>query len=374
MKTTEITMTDTTVFKIRYVPVEEWPIGCQQQWHAAFDAADLFSKTKPATQWRKATIRKVCCGIGSLMSWIAYQGHLDHDCEIADVITRDNISGFVADMREAGYAPNTIYSHIQGAYQGAKVMEPAADWGWLLNAVKKIRAKAKPARNKLKRLQPAQKLDRLGRKLMDEAQSNTKLTPYKRALMFRDGLMIAVLIHRPLRLGNFASIDIGGRLTFFSKSAMLSFAADEMKGKRPFEAHFPPKYFQALKTYIDIYRPYLLSLKHEDAPNHTNGLWISNEGRQLADQSLRNAIKKRTAKEFGQDLTPHLFRDSSVTTLVRDAPESARLTRPILGHTTIETTNKHYNQARMIDASRRHTSLMESLFNNPKQDEGQCAP
>ena len=367
-------MTDPTLFKIRYVPVEEWPPGCQQQWHAAFDEADLFSKTKPATQWRKATIRKVCCGIGSLISWMAYQGNLDAYCDIIDLVTRDNISGFVVEMRKAGYASNTVFSHVQEVHMAAMVMDPVQDWSWLLNAVKKVRTKAKPVRSKLTRLQPAQKLDRLGRKLMDEAQSNTKLTPYKRALMFRDGLMIATLIHRPLRLGNFASIDIGGRLTFFSKSAMRSFAADEMKGKRPFEAHFPPKYLGALKTYLDIYRPYLLSLKHEDAPEHTNGLWISNEGRQLADQSLRKAIKKHTAKEFGQDLTPHLFRDSSVTTLVRDAPESARLTRPILTHSTIETTNRHYNQAKMIDASRRHTSLMESLFNKPKQDEGSCAP
>ena len=135
--------------------------------------------------------------------------------------------------------------------------------------------------------------------------------------------MITTLIHRPLRVSNFASIDLGGRLTLFSKSAILSFPATELKGKRDLEITLPPKNLAALKTYLDTYRPYLLSLKHEDAPGHTDGLWISNEGRQLAEVSLRNAIKKRTAKEFGQDLTPHLFRDSSVTTLVRDAPESA---------------------------------------------------
>jgi integrase/recombinase XerC len=180
--------------------------------------------------------------------------------------------------------------------------------------------------------------------------------------MFRDGLMIAVLIHRPLRLSNFASIDVGGRLQIYDKSAMLFFPAEEMKGKRDFEAHFPPTYVPALKTYLEIYRPYLLSLKHEDTPDHVAGLWVSNEGKQLADLSLRNAIKKHTKREFGRDLTPHLFRDSSVTTLVRDAPESARITRPILGHSTIQTTNKYYNQAVMIDASRRHSHLMESLI------------
>lgn len=359
-----MTMSNHVLFEIHYIPVEQWPQKCQQQWHDALEDDDLFAKRKPASSWRTATIRKTRSGIGSLISWHAYKKLNLNDASIADLVTPEKIQGFITDLHEAEYAPYTIFCHIQEIYDGARVMDNTKDWHWLLNAVKKLRSKARPVRNKMKRLQPAQKLERLGQKLMDEAQLNNKLTTYKQALMFRDGLMIATLIQRPLRLANFASIDIGRRLTLFSESAVLSFPAIELKGKRDLEIPFPPKYLPALKTYLDIYRPCLLSLKHDDAPDHTNGLWISNEGRQLAEVSLRNAIKKRTAKEFGQDLTPHLFRDSSVTTLVRDAPESARLTRSILGHTTLEITNKHYNQAKMIDASRRHTSLMERLISN----------
>ena len=357
-------MTDPFIFEIHYIPVEQWPQKCQEQWNEAFEDNDLFAKRKPASSWRKASIRKTRSGIGSLLSWHVYKELPLGEAAIAELVTQTAIKGFIVDMRDAEYAPNTIFCHVQEIYDGARVMDPEKDWRWLLNAVKKLRSKARPVRNKLKRLQPAQKLELLGRKLMEEARSNPKLTLYKRALMFRDGLMIATLIQRPLRLSNFAALDIGGRLTLFSKSAILSFPGKELKGKRDLEVPFPPKYLGTLKTYLETYRPYLLSLKHEDAPDHTNGLWVSNEGRQLSEASLRNAIKKRTAKEFGQDLTPHLFRDSSVTTLVRDAPESALLTKSILGHTTIETTNKHYNQAQMIDASRRHASLMERLMSD----------
>jgi integrase len=188
------------------------------------------------------------------------------------------------------------------------------------------------------------------------------LTIYKSALMFCDGLMLACLIHRPIPLSHFASIDLDQPPIVLSNRAILAFPAQEMKGKRDFEAQFPTKYLTALHSYIGFYRPYLLSLRHGDSPEHVCGLWISNEGRQLAEQSIRNAIKKRTRIEFGQDLTPHLFRDCAVTSLVRDAPESARITRSILTHSTIETTNRHYNQAQMINASRRHTNLMESLM------------
>jgi integrase len=354
-------MIEPAPFKIHYIPPEQWPVACQDQWHKAFQDDDLFGTRKPASEWRKSSIQKARCGLGSLISWLLYKELFNPHAQIKDIVTQEHIKGFIADMQLSNYAPNTLFCHAQEVYDAARVMDPSQNWKWLLNALKKVRSKAKPIRNKLKRLQPAQKLDRLGRRLMTEAQNNFDLTFYKRALMFRDGLMIATLIHRPLRLSNFASIDLEHRLTLFAESAILSFPADEMKGKRDFEAHFPPQLISELNIYIDLYRPYLLSLKHEDTPDQVMGLWISNEGKQLADLSLRNAIKKRTLREFGQDLTPHLFRDCAVTSLVRDAPESARITRSILTHSTIETTNKYYNQAQMIDTSRRHTDLIERL-------------
>jgi len=157
---------------------------------------------------------------------------------------------------------------------------------------------------------------------------------------------------------------LGTSLILHKSGATLVLPAEQMKGKRPFESSFPPNLIPALKIYLEIYRPYLLSLQYEKTSDPITGLWISIEGRAMADQSIRNAIKRRTRAAYGRDLTPHLFRDASVTTLVRDAPASAQLTKAILGHSTIETTNKHYNQARMVDASRRHTSLMEQLINS----------
>jgi hypothetical protein len=50
--------------------------------------------------------------------------------------------------------------------------------------------------------------------------------------------------------------------------------------------------------------------------------------------------------------------------LTRDAPSSARIIGPILGHRGVVIANKHYNQSLMIDASRRHTKLLEELIEN----------
>jgi integrase/recombinase XerC len=141
-----------------------------------------------------------------------------------------------------------------------------------------------------------------------------------------------------------------------------------MKGKRPFEADFPPTLLDPLNIYLDVYRPYLLTLGSEGSPDATGRLWISNEGRPMDDQSIRNAIKKRTRKAFGRDLTPHLFRDCSVTSLIRDAPSSARLAKSILSHQTLEMTNKHSNQSKMVETSRRHAALIGQLANATCQE------
>jgi integrase len=360
-------MTPTDPFKAHYLPVEAWPRLCQKQWHEAFADGGLFDTPKPALSWRKATIRKTWTGFGSFISWTILEDLFDPDAGVTNLVTRAHMTLYIKALQNAGYASLTLFCRIQEVYDAARIMDPSQDWAWLRTASRRLRKRARPIRNKHLKLQPAQALEQLAHDLMDEAQSSKQMSFYQRALRFRDGLMIGVLIRRPLRLKNFASLTLSTNLILHHQSATMTFQRDEMKGKRPFDVRFPSVYFEALQIYLALYRPYLLSLHPREDKVLTDALWISNEGQQLADLSLRNAIKRRTKVAFGIDMTPHLFRDASVTTLVRHAPASARLTRTILGHTSIDITNKHYNQSRMIETSRRHTALIEKLTTNATQ-------
>ena len=133
------------------------------------------------------------------------------------------------------------------------------DWSWLLLAVKRLRSHARPVREKLPRLQPAEVVEKLGFDLMRRADNERDQSPFKRSLMFRDGLAIAFLIRRPLRLRNFAGIKIGTHL-LGQDLANIVFPASEMKSKRPFEAAVPYNLRPLLHQYIEINRSYLLSL------------------------------------------------------------------------------------------------------------------
>jgi integrase len=125
---------------------------------------------------------------------------------------------------------------------------------------------------------------------------------------------------------------------------------------------FPANLLPHLKRYIDHYRPILLGTSAKSNHEPIDALWVSRDGTALTQGPLRRAICKRTEQEFGVRIPPHWFRDAAVTTLIRDKPESAKLTGAILGHTDHTIVQKHYNQSQMIHASRRHYQTICELL------------
>ena len=64
---------------------------------------------------------------------------------------------------------------------------------------------------------------------------------------------------------------------------------------------------------------------------------------------------------MGVPISPHLFRDCAATTIAIDDPEHVLTIAPLLGHTTLKTSEKHYNHARSLDASRRFQAVMREV-------------
>jgi hypothetical protein len=322
-------------------------------------ADDLFEQPKPANRWSSQSIQKMIAGYGVWTSWNDFCGHLYPDCSPASLVTRENVELYVAAL--SGICSSyTIFCRVQELYDAIRVMAPDHDWSWLLVAVNNLRSWARPARNKLQRLKPANAIEELGFDLMRRADTQPDASLFKRALLFRDGLAIALLIRRPLRIGNFSAMKTGIHIVGNAPCRHIVFAAHEMKGKRRFEVDFPANLELALSRYLGTYRPYLLLLRRR-CPAANPALWISNVGNAIDKDAFSKRIAKRTREAFGVDLTPHLFRDASVTTLVRDAPASALLTKSIMGHASIEITNKHYNQAKMVESAVRHSNLIDAL-------------
>ena len=197
-----------------------------------------------------------------------------------------------------------------------RVLVPEVAWSWLGLAAKRLRRTARRVSPKLPRLQPVERLERLGRDLMASAHSDAGQTLYKRAMMFRDGLLIALLVRRPLRLKNLAALTLGTSLVLAESAATIVFGRDQMKGQRSLDIPFPTVLWDDLQTYLP--RPFLRAVSHVEGADAGAELWISNEGSQMKE----HAIKKRTQAAFGRDLCPHRFRDCAVRTVVRKPSRS----------------------------------------------------
>ena len=344
-------------------------------WEAAFAAGGLFDLPGAASRWRPASSRKTCLGYDAWLRWRRTRKDGDtakFDASRPEVlVSRAAVLAYVEHLTSL-HSSMTVYNRIQELYDAIKVMAPGHDWSWLKMAQRNLRSRAKPENNKMGRLQPADRLEDLGFSLMAEAEAapfwqhpdGGGMTLLQRALAFRDGLMIALLIRRPFRIKNFVSLEIGKSLVIGNGAASFALLASEVKGKRPVDVAFPKSLMSALERYVDYYRQILLSESAKAKGLLTNTLWISRDGTELVEISLHNAIRRRTREAFGAPIPPHWFRDSAVTFLVRDEPASARLSSSILGHSSPEIANRHYNQALMIDSARRHSSVIESLIDS----------
>lgn len=69
-------------------------------------------------------------------------------------------------------------------------------------------------------------------------------------------------------------------------------------------------------------------------------------------------ITNRTRRAFGFGIGPHLFRDCGATTVAIKAGQDMGVAVALLGHRDQRIIDRHYNQANVIEATRRYHDLL----------------
>ena len=121
-----------------------------------------------------------------------------------------------------------------------------------------LESPARPARDKLSRLKQPEELIALGERLMDEAEAATEWSARRRAIRYRDGLLIALRAYRPVRRRNLAMMRLGRHLMKVGGRWRIVFGAEETKTHVPYEAVLPAALGPRLERYLDVHRPVLL--------------------------------------------------------------------------------------------------------------------
>jgi hypothetical protein len=113
----------------------------------------------------------------------------------------------VAELKER-VSSVTVYGSICKLRRTTQLIAPTRDLGWLIEIERDLAFDMRP-RSKYERLVLTECLVEAGLTLIAEAERSDGPTKLARARMVRNGLMVALLACCPVRLKNFAALEIG---------------------------------------------------------------------------------------------------------------------------------------------------------------------
>lgn len=335
-----------------HLPFDRWPLADRQLWEQATSDSDPFSEAAGA---RLATASRK----QYLFAWRRFLGFvfLSEPTALgllpAERLTRERVRAF-ADHLAKTNIPRSVAIQVDALYKAARIMLPGHDLSWLksikarLHSAAPLQRAGGPAITSLQILQ-------VGLSLMDEnapkAQARMTLS---RAIAYRDGLMIALLAFAPLRRKNLASLELGRHVIEEGNDRYIIIPASETKTRTPIEFAIPALLLPYLDVYLAVVRPRLLKNLSCKA------LWISTRGLALPYGNIGDIVSRHTSRRLGMRLTPHDTRDAAATTWALADPSQVGIASDLLSHSDLRTTEKHYNRARGVVASRAYAKIIRA--------------
>ncbi len=338
-----------------------WPPLDQAAWDAATRSGGLFDAQGALSRHQASQLPVFEAAYGRWLGFLAvHQPGLAIESGL-DHFDQGRVQAFYESLN-AALAPCTVRAYMTSLWTVVRAMAPDRSFEALHAATRHICRIAEPVTDKRDRIVPARDLYALGFDLMERAASCS--TALNEAGLYRDGLMIALLIAMPVRLGNFASIEIDRHLLKQGDEYWLVFPADEVKNRRPLEYRLPEALKDPIERYLSVFRPRLL----ERRSRHWRGdvadaLWISEHGKPMKSRRIWVLIKSRTKERFGFPISPHCFRYCAATSIATEIPEDVGIIQPVLGHARAATGERFYNQARSLEVAVRFQAGIESLRN-----------
>lgn len=335
----------------RSLPFIAWSEADQIAWTAAIAEGDIFDGRGPAAHWAVTTRYGAVAAYGRYLAFLAASEPSALAEHPTKRLTEDRLGRYLAHLAETA---GTMGRHMFFAKlrDAVRVMFPGCLPQHLSRLVARLESECRP-RSKAARIVTTTRLAALGTKLMDEAMdAKGKIID---PVHYRDGLMIAFLAQRPLRLRSFSLIRVGTHLRQVGDEWRMIFEGPETKSGRPFEIAVPEKFVPSLDHYLREVRP-----KFTGADRH-DGIWASTKGRPLTRNAIARIITERTREAFGQPVNPHLFRHCAATTIAIIQPRRIGVASNLLGHSSLAITNAHYNLAQSIQASRLYAGVLAEL-------------
>lgn len=322
---------------------EDWPQPDRSAWDALFAPGDLFDDLGPCQSWTEGSRRKRRQGYGQWLSFLMRRQPETLALAPSERVTQSRVRAYIEEC-EARLQPKSTAGLILDLHVIASAISPDAEWSWLATACSRLQTKAD--RRSLPAPHPitASQIFQWSLARMEEVEEDGRLQPLKKAIWFRQALMIGFLIARPVRRRALLAMKVEQHLVEVSDRFHLQFAAEDMKDKKDRDFPLPADLATPMRLYLNVHRPVLLNGKISDF------LWINQNGDPITPDGLARELPKLTERHLGTALRPHAFRHVAATSIAEFDPEHVNIIRDILGHTTLDMAEKHYNRATGISS------------------------
>lgn len=331
------------------LPVELWQAPDNYRWRAARKpAATILDRTKGRAYWSSRYWQDLEEAHSYFLGWLRAEGALDWKVEPAERCTRERLAAYVEFMLRR-VRPATTHHRVRHLAIVLEMLGGRLDRSTFAQACQYLR-RLERREKRFERPPPVARLKTLGMKLMALAESGSDPRDSVNAVIFRDGLLIAVLAHRPMRRRNWAEFRLDYDLVRRGSDGWnIAPKSRNVKNRKMGPMPWPKELLPALEQYLAAYRPLLLR-----ESTTTDVLWITYRGKPMTPATLSLAVARRTQTEFGRAWRPHAFRRAVAgdTTV----PDAAAL----LGDTP-SVVQKNYAPSNRRAALRRHIQVLQGL-------------
>src|SRR2546430_3589219 len=288
----------------------DWPAADTYAWARALEPGDLLGVEGTAGSWRPKTLAQAKSEYGR---WLAFLTETNSACLVLGISQR------TTELRVRQYAgvllsrtkPTNAASAIGHLHLALRALAPDASWHWIRPIQRRLASRATP-RDKRGKIVHSAVLIQLGESLVEGSQRQGVVQD---PLAFRDGVIIILLVSRPLRRLNLAALELGRHVAVLQDRVTIIFDGSEAKNGRPIELQLPDSMVALFRRYVYEVRPLI-----RGSSRHV-GVWASPKGRALTADGIYQMIVRRTRLGLGIAINPHLFRDIAATTFALERPD-----------------------------------------------------
>jgi site-specific recombinase XerD len=329
---------------VRSLPIHLWPIADRAAWQDACRPSVRLKRGGAASHMRTVTHKMLTQRAGYFFDFLLRSGRLDLNTAAGAQVTPENVEPYVAELKSR-VESETVYGSIQKLRRFVQLVAPDRDLDWLIEIERQLFSEKRP-RSKRDRVVYTDVLEEAGLKLMAEAEYS-KRPKITRARLFRNGLMIALLARCPIRLKNFAALEIGRSFVDVEGTWWIVLTAAETKEKREDERPVPEEFTSSVELYLKVYRPILAR-----GNDPGSALWVAINGKPMSYASMGELITEITTMALGVNVNPHLFRSAGVTTLATRVGDKPHAGGALLHHRPGPVTQENYNRASCVTAGK----------------------